>query len=400
MFILPEILSLIIPFCELNNISKLDIALCDKTIRSYFLKILKIKTLNLSLFFEMESSSHYNFTLWITKRNIKFHSISFGYDNIALINVICKSFDTLKQISLYNPVSRETISLLSNLCKNVTHFRLINNNPLDDIFLYLDLGFIENLEFLELSCCTNFGLVYLQYYTPKLKHIIIRNIQNLNEVIINDFVKIFQDVYIDIPLQCSVETNYLILKTRNFKQFSIISFNENDELIRNTSMLNAMFANSQTLQLIQFYRVTNLKKIIHILYYTNNIKCIHIKSNNVKNLPFIVPLLKQFHIRSLYIKNTTSNINICQSKIISFFQAIIKQKYAFYYLDFTISFNNENNNEFFLNFQVFNKLLQIIHCVVKRRLISNITICGLIICSDFFFKNNNWRNLLYKVLSP
>jgi hypothetical protein len=397
MIILPEILTNIIPFCELEQISNLDIALTNKIDRPYFLNILKNTTLKSSFLKKIDSTGQRNFAMWLRKRNIKFHSIDFGYDPIALTNVVCQSFETIKEISLFHTVSSEVLTLFSNLCKIVTKFKLINNTLENDIFFYLDYEFVEKLEHLELSCCSNFGLVFLQCYAKNLKYISIRNVINLNDLLVYDLVKTFPNTYINLPLQWSIETNYRILKTRNFKKFEIISFYENDVWIKNTSILDEIFVNTQIVLLIQFFRVTDIKKIIHLFYFTKRVHSLHISSNNIKNISSIVFFLQKCQTNSLYIRNTTYNINICLSKIISLFKSIINQEYSLNYLNFNIVFDDENITAEIINFSKFNKLLKIIQYVVKRRLVSDITISGLIICTDFNLKPN-WKNLLYELI--
>ena len=53
MFILPEILSKIILYCELDQISKLDVSITNKIDRPYFLDVLKKTQLKSFFFLEL-----------------------------------------------------------------------------------------------------------------------------------------------------------------------------------------------------------------------------------------------------------------------------------------------------------------------------------------------------------
>jgi hypothetical protein len=260
----------------------------------------------------------------------------------------------------------------------------------------LDYGFVENLEHLELSYSTNFGLLFLQYYAKNLKYISIKNVLNLNDLMVYDLVKAFPNTYIGLPLQWSIETNYYILKSRRFDKFEIISFFENDVWIKNTFILNKIFTTNDVLLLIQFFKVTDIKKIVHIFYYTKRIYSVHISSNNIKNISSIVFFLQKCQTNCLYIRNTTHNINFCLSKIISFFKSILRNQYKLFSFNFSIIFDDDNITEI-LDFAKFNKLIKIIKYIVKQRLVSDITISRLIISIDFTLQAN-WQNLLYELL--
>lgn len=397
MFILPEILSKIIPYCELDGISKLDVSITNKIDRPYFLDVLKKTQLKSLFFFRIEASFQRNFSKWLKKRDIKFHTIVFGYDSITLTQIICHSFETLRDISLYSVVAPEVITVISNLCHNVKSLKVINNNNLDeDIFLYLDYNFVENLESLDLNYCSNYGLFLLQLCARKIKYFRIRNTSNLNDLLVHEFIKNFPDTYVELPLSWSLETNFLILKSRNFKRFEIISLHENDVFINNIDMIENIFINTKSLILLQLFRITDMKKIIHLFYYIKNIYTIHISSIGIQNLSLMVFFLKMCQTHSLYIRNITQNINIFLTKIITFFKSIIRENYVLLYLNFNIIFDDENLIEV-LNFDKYIKLIKLINFVVKKKLIADITISGLIICTDFKLQPN-WKNLLFEIL--
>ena len=395
MFILPEILSKIILYCELDQISKLDVSITNKIDRPYFLDVLKKTQLKSFFFFRIEPRI---FSKWLKKRGIKFHTIVFGHDSITLTQIICHSFETLTDISLYSIVTPEVITVISNLCQNVKSLKVINNNNFDeDIFLYLNYNFVENLESLDLCFCSNYGLFLLQLYARKIKYFKIRNTSNLNDLLVHEFIKNFPDTYVELPLYWSLETNFLILKSRNFKCFEIISLHENDVFINNINMIENIFINTKSLILLQLFRITDMKKIIHLFYYIKNIYTINISSIGIQNLSLMVFFLKMCQTHALYITNITQNINIFLTKIITFFKSIIRENYVLLYLNFNIVFDDENMMEV-LNFDKYIKLIKFINLVVKKKIIANITISGLIICTDFQFKPN-WKNLLFEILN-
>ena len=396
-----EIFSTILPYLQVKDLCKVDMAFLNKENRPLFLKFLKQqKTMTIEE--NMFLLDKHGFTRWLKKRRIRFQRIIFRNATTFMFNsVIFLHHRTIQEIEIHtrgnSMISKESIGSMSLSCSNLTSFTY-HNRPLDDndveydFFYDLNPDFLRNLEYVHLNRCSNYALLLFTVYAKNLKYIKIDQLNLLNPGIVHDLVAVkYPTCTIDCELIWSLRTNNFLIRQREpGSVIPSIEIDCDDSDFSNTELLTSMFKHHKQIKKIVMENVYDARNCSRILNYIDFVEILVISGINMIYLRSLLDIVNLKRIFTMKIIYKPTSIEICIFNLKMFFQNLLDRKEDLLLsLDIYIDFSTTIIDTY-MNFESYTELVNIIENVLMK---------GKIQLLKFNHKlirlNTNWKSDIY-----
>jgi hypothetical protein len=399
-----ELFSILLPYLNIKDLCKMDMAFLSKETRPLFLKFLRQQeqmTIEGNLFL----LDKHGFIKWLKKKRIKFQRIIFQNATTFLLNsVIFLHHRTIREIEINNRghtfISKESIATMSLSCSNLTSFKY-NNKPMEDeedlhydFFYDIHPEFLRNLEYLHLNRCSNYAILLLTLYARKLKYIKIDELKLLNPGIVHDMVVVkYPHCKIDCDLIWSVKTNVLLMRQRQpGSVINVIEFDSEDENFSDVVFIKDMFLRHKIIKKMIVNNVTDVKDCFHLFHDVESIEFLVFSGINMVNLHSLLEndVIKKNPKISIKVIYKPVSVELCVVNLIIFFKNLLEKTekgIGFFCLDIIVDFTTSLVVDTHMNFENYYELVNYMEKVLLEKKIQLLKFNHKIIRL-----NSNWKN--------
>lgn len=347
-----ELFSHIMGFMTITELALMDTAFLSKINRPRFLEMLKQQK-NAELI-SHEIIFQINFIKWIRIRQFYFEKVIFYRPTMYILNsIVCLMQDTICSLSIKGNMSRDSMLVISLLCKNLKELRYRSDDDrreededateTPDLFREIDYDMIKNLQSIVVRNCSNYGLLLLTLYGKKLKYLKIENVRGLNENLLYDMVLFLLNCEIDIDLVSSLRVATVVTskKRKKLNRF-ILEVNSNDANIRNDAMLRRLFYHNKDLEKLVLDAFIDIEQVDVFLHHINKIDSLVLRGRLC--LDGLLQVLCNKKVSLLKLVFLSHPMTLCVDNLISFLEAWgeneEKEDIGIRYLDISIEYNN------------------------------------------------------------
>lgn len=344
-----ELFSHIMGFMTITELALMDTAFLSKINRPRFLQMLKQQK-NAELI-SHEIIFQINFIKWIRLRQFSFEKVIFYRPTMYILNsIVCVMQDTICSLSIKGNMSRDTMLVISLLCKNLKEIRYRSDDDRQeededatetpDFFREIDYDIVQNLQSIVVRNCSNYGLLLLTLYGKKLKYLKIENVRGLNENLLYDMVLFLLNCEIDIDLVSSLRVATVVTskKRKKLNRF-ILEVNSNDANIRNDAMLRRLFYHNKDLEKLVLDAFIDIEQVDVFFHHINKIDNLVLRGRLC--LDGLLQVLCDKKVSLLKLVFLSHPMTLCVDNLISFLEAWgEKEDISIRYLDISIEYNN------------------------------------------------------------
>jgi len=400
-----DIFSTILPYLQVKELCKVDMAFLNKETRPVFLKFLKQQK-TMTIEGNMFLLDKHGFTRWLKKRRIRFQRIIFKNATTFLFNsVIFLHHRTIREIEIHTRgsglMSKESIGTMSLSCLSLTSFTY-HNRPLEendveyDFFYDLNPDFLRNLEYLHLNRCSNYALLLLTVYAKKLTYIKIDELSVLNPGIVHDMIAVkYPTCIIDCDLNWSLQTNYfLMLQREPGLVIHSMDINCDDPDISNEELLTDMFKNHKYFKKISFENVFDVRVCVDFLKnYVDTVEVVVLSGINMVCLRSILDIVNKKRICTLKIIYKPTSIDICILNLKMLFKNLLERKdenlFLLTFIEIVVDISTTIIDTY-MNFENYTEFVNIVENVLMKEKIQLLKFNHKLIRL-----NTNWKNDIY-----
>ena len=347
-----ELFSHIMRFMTITELALMDTAFLSKINRPRFLEMLKQQK-NTELI-SHEIIFQINFIKWIKLRQFSFEKVIFYRPTMYILNsIVCLMQDTICSLSIKGNMSRDSMLVISLLCKNLMEIRYRSDDDRQeededatetpDFFREIDYDIVKNLQSIVVRNCSNYGLLLLTLYGKKLKYLKIENVRGLNENLLYDMVLFLLNCEIDIDLVSSLRVATVVTskKRKKLNRF-ILEVNSNDANIRNDAMLRRLFYHNKDLEKLVLDAFIDIEQVDVFLHHIFKIDNLVLRGRLC--LDGLLQVLCEKKVSFLKLVFLSHPMTLCVDNLISFLEAWgekeEKEEINIRYLDISIEYNN------------------------------------------------------------
>ena len=388
-----DIVSNILQYLKIVEIGNMDTAFTNKTLRPEFIKNLQQqKTLVVENLIDKQS-----FVKWLEKRKMNYSNLIFNNASTYLLNsVICIQHSSIRSIEINGNVNRDSIGIMSLLCRNVNSLKYNNKKTIsdDDIemdsFYDINTDFLRNLEYLHMNKSSNYVILLLTIHGKNLNYLKIDDVRNLNSGIVHDFIRLHHKTCkIECDLIWSIKTNLMLMSQKYENEEINIDFDYEDVYFYCVSKIEEIFKNHKIVKTMTISNVYDVNHCHAIFDSVNQIKTLVINGINMTNLDTLLEFSDKKKIDILKIIYVPTIIENCIHNLVKLFANILliekPQKYIDILIDFRLNIINDDI--------VFDKFVELI--VVMDKVVNADKIYLLRINNKIIRKNTNWKNDIY-----
>jgi hypothetical protein len=348
-----ELFNNIMGFMTLTELALMDTAFLSKVNRPRFLEMLKqqknAELISHDIIFQI------NFIKWIKLRQFYFEKVTFYRPTMYILNsIVCIMQHTLCSLNIRGNMSRDSMLIISLLCKNLKEIRYRSDEDridvdedgeqdVPDLFREMDFDIMKNLQSISVRNCSNYGLLLLTLYAKNLKYLKIENVRGLNENLLYDMVLFLSNCEIDIDLVSSLRVATVVTskKRKKLNRF-ILEVNSNDANIRNDSMLRRLFYHNTDLEKLVLDAFIYMEQVEVFLRHINKIDSLVLRGRlSLDGLLYVLRAKKVSLLKLVFLSNP---MNLCVDNLISFLKDWEEQEnyevINIRYLDISIEYNN------------------------------------------------------------
>jgi hypothetical protein len=295
-----------------------------------------------------------NFIKWIRLRHFSFEKVTFYRPTMYILNsIVCLMQDTICSLSIKGNISRDSMLVISLLCKNLKELRYRSDEDrreededateTPDLFREIDYDIMKNLQTIVVRNCSNYGLLLLTLYGKNLKYLKIENVRGLNENLLYDMVLFLLNCEIDIDLVSSLRVATVVTskKRKKLNRF-ILEVNSNDANIRNDSMLRRLFYHNKDLEKLVLDAFIDIEQVDVLLHHINKIDNLVLRGRLC--LDGLLQVLCNKKVSLLKLVFLSHPMTLCVDNLISFLEAWEQNEenedISIRYLDISIEYNN------------------------------------------------------------
>ena len=401
-----EMISLILPYLDIMSVGCMDMAFTNRNDRKTFKCYLKeqetlVIKANLFLF------DKHSFIRWLILRDMNYSRIILINPTTFLFNsIVCIFKEKITELEVtMGRVSKESMGIMSLLCPNIKLLKYqtisqsllqpddINNEDMVDSFYDIQPKFLNNLEYLHLSNCSNYAVLLLTLYATKLKYLKIDNIRIINSGILHDFVVLKHDsCYIDCDLIWSVKTNLFLMRQRNYDCHKIINIelNYDDMYFLHKAMMKELFFVHKKINKMVIRNVIDVENCNTVFESINEVAILSLHGTNVMHLSNILDVIEKKKISIFKLSYVPTIVDHFFNTMISFFQCILSKEGLILnqfelVIDLTINLVDDN-----ISFEKYVEFIGYLEAILKQKKINifkfNYQIVKL---------NTNWKNNIY-----
>ena len=401
-----EMISTILPYLDIMSLGCMDMAFTNQAYRKIFESYLKeqqtlVVKANLFLF------DKHSFIRWLRVRGMNYSRIVLSNPTVFLFNsIVCIFRDKIRELEVnMGRISKESMGIMSLLCPNIKVFKYktisqsliqpddISNEEVVDAFYDIQPSFLNNVEYLHLSTCSNYAVLLLTLYATKLKYLKIDNIRVINPGIVHDFITLrYGTCYLDSDLIWSIQTNLYLMRQRNncSHQMIIIELNYDDIYFLDRSKLKELFAVQKNIYRMVLRNVTDVENCHAVFENVNEIIMLSLHGINVMHLSKLIEIIEDKKVKIFKLNYIPTIVNHCLSNMITFFQSILSKEDVIVYqfelvIDFTINLVNDS-----ISFDKYVTFVGLLETIIKKKKIHIFKFNYKVIKLD-----SNWKNDIY-----
>ena len=400
-----DIFSTILPYLQVKDLCKVDLAFLNKETRPLFLKFLKQQK-TMTIEGNMFLLDKHVFIRWLKKRRIRFQRIILKNATTFLFNsVIFLHHRTIQEIEIHSRggsslMSKESIGSMSLSCSNLKSFTYHNGSLEDneyDFFYEVHPDFLRNLEYLHLNCCSNYALLLLTVYAKKLTYIKIDELSVLNPGIVHDMIAMkYPMCIIDCDLNWSIQTNLLLIRQREpGSVINSIDINCDDADISNDDILTDMFKNHKEIKKMRLENVFDVRVCVDFLNkYVDSVEIVVLSGINMFCLRSILDIVNKKRICTLKIIYKPTSIEICVLNLKMLFKNLSERHddlfFLLTYIEIVVDISTTIIDNY-MNFENYTELVGYIENVLVEKKIQLLKFNH-----KFIRLNTNWKNDIYQ----